>query len=65
MTNEQLKVIKGFRELSDREKKETLEFFKKFMDADFFEKSKMYSNLNESRTVGITGNNSCPCCGKS
>ncbi|WP_241285516.1 hypothetical protein [Chryseobacterium arthrosphaerae] len=65
MTNDLLKVIKGFTELSDREKKEALEFFKKFMDADILEKSKMYSNLNESRTVGITGSNACPCCGKS
>lgn len=65
MTNEQIKVLRGFKELSERERKETLEFLRRFMDGDIFEKSKMYSNLNESRTVGITGSNACPCCGKS
>lgn len=65
MTNEQIKVLKGFKELSEHERKEILEFIRRFMDGDTFEKSRMYSNLNESRTVGITGNNSCPCCGKS
>lgn len=66
MTNNQKKVLEGFNQLSESEKREVFEFLIKFMHGNSFEKARLFSNLNESaRTVGITGDNSCPCCGKS
>lgn len=64
MTEKAKKVVKGFTELTEDDRKEVLEFLKKYMQGDYFEKFKMFNNLNESRTVGVTSQNSCPCCGK-
>jgi len=64
MTDKGKKVVKGFTELADDERKEVIEFLKKYMQGDYFEKSRMFTNLGESRTVGVTSQNSCPCCGK-
>ena len=64
MTETAKKVVKGFTELTEDDRKEVMEFLKKYTQGDYFEKSKMFSSLNESRTVGVTSQNNCPCCGK-
>lgn len=61
MTQQQIKVIEEFSKLSDYEKKEIL----KLLIERIHGSTKLFGNLSESRMIGVTGNNQCPCCGKS
>ena len=63
MTSNQQKVLESFSKLSASEKEEVLKLI--IMNSSSKERIKLFSDLNESRIIGVTGNNPCPVCGKS
>ena len=63
MTSNQQKVLESFEKLSASEKEEVLKLI--IMNISNKERIKLFSNLSESRIIGVVGNNPCPVCGKS
>ena len=63
MNKKTYKVVKGYSELNESEKREVREAIKKIDDKAYdFQKEDIVKAMSES--VGPLDSNSCPCCGK-
>lgn len=54
----------GYAELSESEKTEVRSFIKEYDQSGTYGQQRMFSNLNESKSLGPTSGNRCPQCGK-
>ena len=65
MTEKAKKVVVGYLQLTETEKKEVRDFVQSFENLGYFEKGERSGKLlNESRIMGPTSSGGCPCCGK-
>lgn len=57
------RVKKGYAELSEVEKNEVKAFIKEYDQSGTYGQQRMFSSLNESKSLGPTSSSKCPCCG--
>ena len=60
-----LKTLKGFTNLSIDERTEFIKYLNEFQRASYFERQEKSNTIEKRLNVGPTGNDHCPCCGKS